>query len=350
LQAPRRRQTIQAETLPPGLAVTSAFEVGQRMQQNATQATVCVYIGEQLAAYGFGSGHPFGPDRLDAFWQQALVNGLDRQVQQCAPVAATRAAIERFHTTAYVERVIAQSASGTGFLDAGDTPAHRGIYESACFVVGSVLDAVARLQHGGCRRAFVPIAGLHHARRDAAAGFCVFNDCGIAIETLRQVHGVRRVAYVDIDAHHGDGVFYSFEADPDLLFVDLHEDGRFLYPGTGAVTETGSGAARGTKLNIPMPPDAGDALFFKVWEQVEAFIDAGCPDFILLQCGADSIAGDPITHLRYTPAAHRHAAARLCRLADKHCQGRLLALGGGGYNRGNLAAAWTAVVAALLEG
>jgi len=338
------------ETPPCGLAVTLVCEVRQRMQQFATQAAVCVYIGADLAAYGFGRGHPFGPDRLEAFWLQAQANGLDRQVIQCAPVAATRAAIECFHTQAYVERVIAQSASGTGYLDAGDTPAPQGIYESACFVVGSVLDAVARLMNGECRRAFVPIAGLHHARRDSAAGFCVFNDCGVAIETLRQVHGVRRVAYVDIDAHHGDGVFYSFEDDPELLFVDLHEDGRFLYPGTGAITETGSGAARGTKLNIPMPPDAGDAMFFKVWEQAEAFIDAARPEFILLQCGADSIAGDPITHLRYTPAAHHHAAARLCRLADKHCQGRLLALGGGGYNRGNLAAAWTAVVAALLQG
>jgi len=330
--------------------VTPACEMGQQMQPSATQPTVCIYIGDELAAYGFGQGHPFGPDRLDAFWRQTQANGLDRQVLQCSPVVATRAAIERFHTPAYVDRVITQSASGTGYLDAGDTPAPQGIYEAACFVVGSVLDAVARLLHGACRHAFVPIAGLHHARRNAAAGFCVFNDCGIAIETLRQVHGVRRVAYVDIDAHHGDGVFYSFEDDPELLFVDLHEDGRFLYPGTGSVTETGRGAARGTKLNIPMPPDADDALFSRAWDQAEAFIDAARPEFILLQCGADSIAGDPITHLRYSPAAHRHAASRLCRLAEKHCQGRLLALGGGGYNRSNLAATWTAVVSALLEG
>jgi len=320
------------------------------MQANTMQPAVCVYIGDELAAYGFGHGHPFGPDRLGAFWRQAQADGLDRQVLQCSPVVAARDAIERFHTPAYVERVITQSASGTGYLDAGDTPAPQGIYEAACCVVGSVLDAVARLLEGSCRHAFVPIAGLHHARRDAAAGFCVFNDCGIAIETLRKVHGVQRVAYVDIDAHHGDGVFYSFEDDPDLRFVDLHEDGRFLYPGSGSVTETGRGAALGTKLNIPMPPDAGDALFFRVWEQAEAFIDAARPEFILLQCGADSIAGDPITHLRYTPAAHRHAASRLCRLAAKHCHGRLLALGGGGYNRGNLAAAWSAVVAALVEG
>ncbi|UCE75877.1 MAG: acetoin utilization protein AcuC, partial [Gammaproteobacteria bacterium] len=107
-------------------------------------------------------------------------------------------------------------------------------------------------------------------------------------------------------------------------------------------------AARGTKLNIPMPPQAGDETFLKIWESVERFIDQAKPEFVLLQCGADSLAGDPITHLRYSEAAHRHAAQRLKMLADRHCQGRLLALGGGGYNRPNLARAWTAVVEALL--
>jgi acetoin utilization protein AcuC len=314
---------------------------------------LCVYIGDDLAHYGFGEGHPFGPDRLGAFWQHACAAGLDRQVRQCTPVSVDRTVIERFHTKAYVERVIRQSATGEGYLDGGDTPAVQGIYEAACYVVGSVLDAIERIigqecRGEQCRLAFVPIAGLHHARRDSAAGFCVFNDCGIAIETLRSQHGLQRIAYVDIDAHHGDGVFYSFEDDPDLIFADLHEDGRYLYPGTGRETETGRGAARGTKLNIPMPPEAGDDAFYTAWERVEAFIDEQRPEFILFQCGADSIAGDPITHLRYSPAAHRHAASRLQQLAERHCQGRLLAMGGGGYNRGNLALAWTAVVQALL--
>ena len=195
----------------------------------------------------------------------------------------------------------------------------------------------------------MPIAGLHHARRDSAAGFCVFNDCGVAIETLRQLHAIRRIAYVDIDAHHGDGVFYAFEADPELCFADLHEDGQYLYPGTGGVSETGRGAARGTKLNIPMPPGADDRAFFRAWEAVESFIDRAAPEFILLQCGADSIAGDPITHMAYSSAAHRHAARRLCILAERHCDGRLLALGGGGYNLRNLAEGWCAVVEAMLD-
>jgi acetoin utilization protein AcuC len=313
-------------------------------------AAPCVYIGDDLARYGFGEGHPFGPDRLAAFWQQACATGLDQRVLQCAPVSAGRALIERFHTPAYVQRVMQQSASGEGYLDSGDTPAFQGIYESACYVVGSVLDAIERILASDCGQAFVPIAGLHHARRDSAAGFCVFNDCGIAIETLRSQHHLQRIAYVDIDAHHGDGVYYSFEEDPDLIFADLHEDGRYLYPGSGSESETGRGGARGSKLNIPMPPAADDAAFFSAWERVEAFIDAQRPAFILFQCGADSIAGDPITDLHYSPAAHRHAAQRLLRLAERHCAGRLLAMGGGGYNRDNLAMAWTAVVEALLAG
>ena len=309
---------------------------------------VCVYVGEALASYGFGQGHPFGPDRMDAFWRQMVESGLDQRVEKGAPVRADDSQILRFHTADYLQRVKQQSRLGGGYLDAGDTPAFAGVYEAAATVVGTVLAAVEEVMSGHCRHAFVPIAGLHHARRDSAAGFCVFNDCGVAIETLRRQHGLERVAYVDIDAHHGDGVFYAFADDPQLIFADLHEDGRFLYPGTGSVHETGTGAARGTKLNVPLPPQAGDDTFFQVWDSVERFVDDARPQFILLQCGADSLDGDPITHLRLTAAAHWHAAASLKKLADRHCQGHLVALGGGGYNRANLARAWTAVVAALL--
>jgi acetoin utilization protein AcuC len=194
------------------------------------------------------------------------------------------------------------------------------------------------------RRAFVPIAGLHHARRDTAGGFCVFNDCGVAIELLRSRHGIRRIAYVDIDAHHGDGVLYGFEDDPELYIGDIHEDGRFLYPGTGWSHETGSGAAEGTKLNVPLPPGAGDGEFIAAWERVAAHIEASRPEFIILQCGADGLAGDPLTHLQYSAAAHRAAAAALRDIADRHCGGRLVALGGGGYSPRGIGEAWCTVI------
>jgi acetoin utilization protein AcuC len=181
-------------------------------------------------------------------------------------------------------------------------------------------------------------------RRDSACST-------IAVLRSKRCAGVsacKRVAYVDIDAHHGDGVFYGFESDPDMLFADIHEDGRFLYPGTGAAHETGTGAAQGTKLNLPLAPGASDVEFAEAWQQVEAYLRRTRPEFILLQCGADSLEGDPITHLAYTEEAHASAAAAVCRIADELGHGRVLAMGGGGYNRRNLARAWTRVVEALV--
>ena len=306
-----------------------------------------VYLGDALARYSFGDNHPFDPARHDVFRQAFYQQHLDRKTEILPPQIADRATLERFHTADYVEQVRRQSRLGTGYLDQGDTPAFIGMYEAAATVAGSVCDALDRIMRGQLRRAFIPIAGLHHARRDTAAGFCVFNDCGIGIEHLRHEYGAGRIAYVDIDAHHGDGVFYSYEDDAAVIFADLHEDGRYLYPGSGHADETGRGEAEGTKLNIPMPPESGDRDFLQAWPQVEDLLRAHGAECILLQCGADSIAGDPLTHLRYSEAAHAHAARRLRLLADELCQGRLLAMGGGGYNHSNIATTWTAVVREL---
>jgi len=309
----------------------------------------CVVAGERIARYGFGDGHPFGPDRHEAFWREFVAQGTDQHVRLLAPRTATRAELELFHEPAYIDRVQAQSASGEGYFDGGDTPAFRGVFEAACDVVGASLVATDAVMSGQARRAFVPIAGLHHAGRAHAAGFCIFNDCGVVIEHLKRRHGLARVAYVDIDAHHGDGVYYGFEDDPALIFADLHEDGEFLYPGTGAASETGTGAALGTKLNLPLPPGAGDAEFLAAWPAVEAHLERHAPEFLILQCGADSLGGDPITHLRLTEEVHAYVARRLCAIADRHAGGRILGCGGGGYNRRNLARAWTRVVQAFVE-
>ena len=309
----------------------------------------CVYVGEALAHYGFGDDHPFGPERMNSFWNEACKRGLDSRADVCNPVRASQEQIESFHTHDYVERVKAQSITGEGYLDAGDTPAFKGVYEAASYVVGSVLASVDAIMQQRYKRAFIPIAGLHHARRDSAAGFCVFNDCGIAIEILRKKFDVSRVAYIDIDAHHGDGVFYSFEGDANLIFADIHEDGRYLYPGTGSVDETGVGDAAGTKLNVPAPPGCNDEMFLKFWPAMESFVRDQNPDFIILQCGADSLDGDPITDMKLSEKSHAHAATKLRKMADDCCEGRLLALGGGGYNHDNIARAWTAVLQRLVD-
>ena len=308
-----------------------------------------VYIGADLGRYGFGDDHPFGPDRIDAFWRETVKQNLHKRVNVMTPVSCDEQSLLRFHTPGYVQRVRESSIHGSGYLDSGDTPSFKGVFEAGSYVVGSDLDAIHRIVSGETPRVFVPIAGLHHGRRDSAAGFCVFNDCGIIIETLRQVYGIQRIAYVDIDAHHGDGVFYAFESDPDLIFADIHEDGRYLYPGTGFADETGKGAAAGTKLNLPVDPGSDDAIFLKVWPRVEEHLVSFKPEIILFQAGADSIEGDPITHMRFSPAAHGIAARRLIHIADEYCQGRFIAMGGGGYNRNNLALGWNEVLKAMLE-
>jgi len=311
--------------------------------------SVLVYKGEEIAAYGFGDPHPFGIDRHDVFHTELAASGLGEFIEFGHPRPALVDELMLFHTPKYIDKVSLMSGEGFGYLDDGDTPVVPGIYEAASSVVGAVLAAVDEIMHGNYRRAFVPIAGLHHAGRNHAAGFCVFNDCGVAAEYLRSRHGVRRVAYVDIDAHHGDGMFYAFEDDPDLIFADIHEDGRFLYPGTGHADETGTGRARGTKLNLPIAPGADDDDFRMAWMRVEAYLEENRPEFIIMQCGADSLAGDPITHLCWTEEAHASAAESLCRIADRYCDGRIVGTGGGGYNRQNIARAWTRVVQSFVE-
>ncbi len=304
--------------------------------------------GPEIARYGFPHGHPFGTDRHGAFMARLEQSPVAASLVRKSARQATRAGARVLpHAGVRRSRHRAVGKRGSGLLDAGDTPAFPGVYEAAANVVGGTLEALAAIVAGPARRAFIPIGGLHHAARDVAAGFCVFNDCGVAIEAARKLYGIRRVAYVDIDAHHGDGVFYAFEQDPDLLFADLHEDGRYLYPGTGSRSETGRGSGVGTKLNIPLPPGADDTVFLDAWEEVERYLEDAKPELILLQCGADSLAGDPITHLQLTAEAHAHAARRLGVLADRFAEGRVLGMGGGGYNRTNLATAWTRVVEEL---
>lgn len=303
--------------------------------------------GPALASYGFPDGHPFGPDRHDAFMARLMQSDVYETLDILAPEPADNGVIESFHVPRYVDFVREMSELGHGLLDHGDTPAYPGVFEAAATVVGGTVGALERILGGEAKRAFIPIGGLHHARRNGAAGFCVFNDCGIAIEQARQKFGLERIAYIDIDAHHGDGVYDGFADDPAAIIADTHEDGRFLYPGTGRRDETGDGDAVGTKLNIPLPPGAGDDAFYEAWEEIERFLEPYEPELYLLQCGADSVAGDPITHLEFSVEAHAHAAARLRVLADRTASGRLLAMGGGGYNRNNLARCWTRVVEAI---
>ena len=284
------------------------------------------------------------------FWRELVAQGVDRQVLQLAPRRATRAELEQFHDPGYVEFVIARSATGEGFLDGGDTPAFKGVFEAACDVVGASLVAAEAVMDGRARRAFVPIAGLHHAGRAHAAGFCVFNDIGVVVETLQAraralAHRLRRHRRAPRRRR-----VLRLRGRPGAR-LRRHARGRALPVSRHRRRHTRSAPAPpiGSKLNLPLPPGAGDAEFLAAWPVIESHLERHAPEFVILQCGADSLAGDPITHLQLTEAAHAHAAARLCAIADRHAPGRILGFGGGGYNRRNIARAWTRVVQAFVE-
>ena len=313
-----------------------------------------VFFGEELAKYGFGKSHPFNSDRIYAFWSKFTALNLDKstQIRIEKPVTVKEETLLEFHDKDYVEFIKKASKHGTGLLDLGDTPAFKGVFEASSYIVGTSLKALDLVMKrtDGIVHAFNPIGGLHHARRGSAGGFCVFNDIGVVSIVARKKYALDRVVYVDIDAHHGDGVYYEFEDDPMLFIADIHEDGRYLYPGTGNESEIGMGNAKGTKINIPLKRNSDDNEFIAAFNRVEEFIEnTAKPQLIILQCGADCIDGDPLTHLKYTPKAHRYAADKLHQLSHKHCDGRIIALGGGGYNQNNIADGWTEVVRSFIN-
>src|SRR5213594_5068285 len=246
-----------------------------------------VIIGKELSTYSFGEKHPHNSGRLDAFWskirQSDTMNSSNMKL--VPPVLADEIAVSSFHDKGYINFVKNSSITGLGYLDLGDTPSFKGVFNASLYVVGSTLLALDIVinKPNGVVHAFNPIGGLHHARRDAAGGFCVFNDIGIAIMYARSKYNIKKILYIDIDAHHGDGVFYEFEDDTMLFFPDIHEDGRYLYPGTGSAAETGNGVAEGTKLNIPLESGAGDKEYIQASGKIEHFVDNARPELIILQ-------------------------------------------------------------------
>jgi acetoin utilization protein AcuC len=306
---------------------------------------MCVVKGDGLLRYSFPPPHPFNSARVVRFWEDLEKQDLGETLVE--PESADEQVLRLFHDKGHIEFVRKASTLGYGYLDEGDTPAFVGVLEAAELAVGSTLGCLERVLSGEMEHAFNPVGGLHHARRDRSAGFCVFNDIGVAIETLRKI-GLERVLYVDIDVHHGDGVFYPFEQDRNVFIFDVHEDGRFLYPGTGRENETGEGRAEGTKVNVPLLPGEGDERLEDILPRLEEFAIRAAPEFIILQCGADGMAGDPIGGLTFSEGFHSKIAELLHRVAHKQCAGRLVALGGGGYDPDNCARAWTAVVRELV--
>ena len=305
---------------------------------------------EKFLDYNFGSQHPLRPVRVKLTYELIQSKGILQQgsVKVVKPRLASRAEILLFHEDDYVRLVEQYSKRGSGFLDMGDTPAFEGCYEATSLVVGASIVAADGVMSGRFSHAFNPSGGLHHAHPERASGFCIFNDPAIVIAYLKSRYNVRRIAYIDIDAHHGDGVMYGYYDDPSVLDIDFHESGQFLFPGTGFPDEIGKGEARGLKLNIPLPPSTGDEAYLDAFEQiVPDALKKYRPEIILVQCGADGHIDDRLAHLRLTTKVYAEVVSQMHDLAHNLCNGRLLLFGGGGYTLANVPRVWTVAFSTL---
>ncbi len=300
--------------------------------------------------YDLGPFHPLRPIRVKLTFDLIRSKGLldDDTVEVVEARSATRDEIQLFHENSYVSLVEEYSRKGSGLLDAGDTPAFKGCYEATSLVVGASLAAADMIMGGKISHSFNPSGGLHHAHPERASGFCIFNDPAIVISYMKSKYHLKRLLYLDIDAHHGDGVMYGYYDDPTLLNIDFHESGHYLFPGTGFPDETGKGDARGLKQNIPLPPSTGDQAYLEAFREiVPRVVRDFKPEVILVQCGADGHIDDRLAHLRLTTNAYSEIVGEMHRLAHELCNGRLLLFGGGGYTLANVPRVWTVAFATL---
>lgn len=292
-----------------------------------------VVWGDGYLRYDFGE-HPMTPIRLDLTMRLARCLGVLDRLDLHAPVAATEADLLAVHSADYLAAVRAASKD-PGYLGHGlgsaDNPVFEGMYDAAALIAGGSALAARLVWQGQAEHAVNIAGGLHHAMRDSAAGFCVLNDVVLAIRELLAA-GAQRVAYVDVDVHHGDGVQAAFYDDPRVLTISLHQDPRTLYPGTGLPDEVGSGAAAGTSLNLALPPGTADDGWLRGFNAVvPGAVTAYRPDVLVTQCGCDTHHEDPLADLALTVDGQRAAYAALHQLAHVAANGKWVALGGGGY-------------------
>ncbi|HEY4867427.1 MAG TPA: acetoin utilization protein AcuC [Candidatus Dormibacteraeota bacterium] len=316
--------------------------------------------GEAFMAYRLSEEHPLQPIRVKLAVELIRELGLVEFAELVPPRTATDQELALCHSPRYVELVAALSdparRSGVSWEDraeagfaSADNPVADGMHEACATIVGGSLMAAEAVHTGAALHSFNPAGGLHHAMRDRASGFCVYNDIAIAVAWLRnQGH---RVACVDVDVHHGDGTQALFYSDPEVLTISLHESGRYLFPGTGFPDEIGAGAARGTSANLPLQPYSWDEPLLAAFEAVvPPLLREFRPTILVTQDGCDTHFLDPLAHIQGSTAIWPHIGRRFHELAHELCEGRWVATGGGGYAiREVVPRAWSLLFAEMVE-
>lgn len=299
--------------------------------------TAFIY-SDDYQKYRFNEKHPFDPFRLRLTYDLLTQSGLLRSDDLVPPRSATEAELETVHTRDYIDAVI-QAGMGKDHenlsqydLGTEDIPIFEDMHPAAALAVGGTLTATELVMEGKARHAMNIAGGLHHAHKNKASGFCIYNDAAVAIAYLRKKYDVR-VLYLDIDAHHGDGVQNIFYDDPNVLVISIHESGHYLFPGTGDIYEQGSNSGYGYTINLPMEPYTEDESFVSLFEAVVVpHVHAFSPHIIISQNGCDGHHLDPLTHLSFTTEGYLKIFHLIHDLAEELCDGKLVALGGGGYN------------------
>ncbi len=296
----------------------------------------CVVFDEALTSYDFGVTHPMAPVRVDLTMQLARELGVLDRLDVVGAVPATEDELALVHTPDYIERVqhLSSHPHGTDLtvgLGSDDNPVFAHMHEASSLIAGASVEAARRVWTGEAPRAVNISGGLHHAMPGSASGFCIYNDIALAIRWLLD-HGAEKVAYVDVDAHHGDGVQKMFWDDPRVLTISIHEGPQTLFPGTGYSTEIGGEGAEGSAVNIPLPPGTSDAGWLRAFHAiVPPLLREFSPDVLVTQHGCDSHMDDPLTNLMLSVDGQRAAYLALRDLADEVADGKWVATGGGGY-------------------
>ncbi|MEJ5375143.1 MAG: acetoin utilization protein AcuC [bacterium] len=305
--------------------------------------SIAFIFSEEMMGYDYGPCHPLRIERLGLTLNLIQAYGLldHPEVIRVKPRPVGKEVLQRFHTPAYLDALQAAN-SGVAFpgleqfgIGPGDNPVFKGMYDWSCLIVGASIEAGLLVAEGKARVAFNIGGGLHHARPNRASGFCYVNDPVLLI--LELLDRGLKVVYLDVDVHHGDGVQWAFYDTDRVLTISLHQDGRTLFPGTGAVEEMGRGAGAGYSVNIPLWPGTDDWLYLRAFDEVVLpLIQAYKPDIVVTQLGVDTFHGDPLAALDLTTQGFVRVLEKM-----KENFPRWVALGGGGYEMTNVARAWT---------